>query len=75
MSIYFKYKSAVAKLITLQKLNWRVKINFHYTDEVGRNCHFPVPGWNCMTHRQALQSFPDKNQVSLHKEIIQHTFF
>jgi hypothetical protein len=25
------------------------------------------PGWNCMTHRQALQGFPDMSQISLHK--------
>jgi hypothetical protein len=37
------------------------------TDKVERNCHFPAPGWNCMTHRQALQDFPDTSQVSLHK--------
>jgi hypothetical protein len=38
-----------------------------FTDQVERNCHFPAPGWNCMTHRQALQGFPDTSQVSLHK--------
>jgi hypothetical protein len=36
-------------------------------DKVQRNCHFPVPGWNCMIRRQAIQGFPDTNQVSLHK--------
>jgi hypothetical protein len=37
------------------------------TDKVKHNCHFPAPGRNCMTHRQALQDFPDTSQVSLHK--------
>jgi hypothetical protein len=37
------------------------------TYKVESNCHFPVPGWNCMAHRQALQGFPDTSQVSLHK--------
>jgi hypothetical protein len=26
-----------------------------------------TPGWNCMTHRQALQDFPGMIQISLHK--------
>jgi hypothetical protein len=30
-------------------------------------CHFAAVGWNCKTHRQALQGFPDTSQVSLHK--------
>jgi hypothetical protein len=38
-----------------------------FTDKVERNCHFSAPGWNCVTHRQALQGFPDTSQVSLHK--------
>jgi hypothetical protein len=33
------------------------------TDKVERNCHFLAPGWNYMTHRQALQGFPDTSQV------------
>jgi hypothetical protein len=37
-----------------------------FSDKVESNCHFPAPGWNCMTHRQALQGFPDTSQVSLH---------
>jgi hypothetical protein len=37
-----------------------------FTDKVERNCYFPAPDWNCMTHRQALQGFPDTSQVSLH---------
>jgi hypothetical protein len=28
------------------------------------NCHVPAPGRNCITHRQALQYFPDTSQVS-----------
>jgi hypothetical protein len=36
-----------------------------FTDKVERNCHFPAPGWNCMTHREALQGFADTSQVSL----------
>jgi hypothetical protein len=27
------------------------------------NCHFLAPDWNCMTHRQALQAFPDMSQL------------
>jgi hypothetical protein len=49
-------------------------INFHpdltysaFTDKVERNCHFPVPGRNCITHRQALQGFPDTSHEPLHK--------
>jgi hypothetical protein len=38
-----------------------------FTDKIERNCHFQVPGWNCMTHRQALQGFPETSQVLLHK--------
>jgi hypothetical protein len=37
-----------------------------FTDKFESNCHFPAPGWNCMTHGQALQ-VPDTSQVSLHK--------
>jgi hypothetical protein len=37
--------------------------------EVERNCHFTVPGWNCMTHCQALQDFPGTSQVSLYVTI------
>jgi hypothetical protein len=38
-----------------------------FTDEVERNCHFPASGWNCMTHRQALQGFAnDASQALLH---------
>jgi hypothetical protein len=35
---------------------------------------FPAPGRNCMTHRQALQDFPDTSQVSLHKNKINVLF-
>jgi hypothetical protein len=38
-----------------------------FTDKVERNFHFPAPGWNRMTHRQALHDFPDTIQVPLHK--------
>jgi hypothetical protein len=38
-----------------------------FTDKVERSCHFPAPGWNCMTYRRALQGFPDTIEVSLHK--------
>jgi hypothetical protein len=38
-----------------------------FTDNVERNCHFPPPGWYCMTYLQALQGFPDTSQVSLLK--------
>jgi hypothetical protein len=34
--------------------------------KVERNCHFLASGWNCMTHRQALEGFPDTSQVPLH---------
>jgi hypothetical protein len=34
-----------------------------------RNSHLPVPGLNCMTHRQA-QGFLDSGQVSLHTNSI-----
>jgi hypothetical protein len=33
-----------------------------FTDKVENNCHFTASGWNCMTHRQASQCFPDKSQ-------------
>jgi hypothetical protein len=36
-----------------------------FTDKVERNSHFPAP--DCVTHRQALQGFPDMSQVALHK--------
>jgi hypothetical protein len=29
-----------------------------FTDKVERNCRFPAPGWNCIIHRQVLQSLP-----------------
>jgi hypothetical protein len=38
-----------------------------FTNKAEINCHFPAPGWNCLTHRQALQGFSDTSQVSLHK--------
>jgi hypothetical protein len=38
-----------------------------FTDKVERKYHFPAPGWNCMTHRQVPQGFPDTSQVTLHK--------
>jgi hypothetical protein len=38
-----------------------------FTEKIERNCHFWVPGKNCMTHRQALQGFPCTSQVPLHK--------
>jgi hypothetical protein len=38
-----------------------------FTDKQERNCLFPAPGRNCITHRQAIQDFPDTSQVSLHK--------
>jgi hypothetical protein len=41
--------------------------NAAVTDKVECNCHFLDPGWNCMTHHQVLQSFPDTNEVLLHK--------
>jgi hypothetical protein len=34
---------------------------------VAHNCYFQASGRNCMTHRQALQVFPDTNQASLYK--------
>jgi hypothetical protein len=39
------------------------------TDKVERNCYFPAPGYNCMTHRQALQGFvfPNTSQEKLYK--------
>jgi hypothetical protein len=37
-----------------------------FTDKVERNCHFPAPGRNCMTHSQALQDSPDTSQALLH---------
>jgi hypothetical protein len=33
------------------------------------NSHIPAPGRNCMTHRQALQDFPDTSQAWLIKTI------
>lgn len=39
-----------------------------FNDKVERKCHFPVPGWNCKTHRQALQVIP--NTILLHKDNI-----
>jgi hypothetical protein len=45
-------------------LKYRLYSEFTYIPE--RNCHFPVPGRNCMTHRQALQDFLDTSQVSFH---------
>jgi hypothetical protein len=47
--------------------NILVKLYSAFTDKVECDCHFPAPGWNCMTHRQALQGFPDMSQVLLHK--------
>jgi hypothetical protein len=38
-----------------------------FTNKAERNCHFSAPGRKYMTHRQALQGFPDTSQVSLHK--------
>jgi hypothetical protein len=35
-------------------------------DKSERNCHFPAPGRNCMTHRQVLRDIPDTSRVSLH---------
>jgi hypothetical protein len=35
------------------------------TDKLERNCHFPAPGWNCMTHRQPLQGYPRMSQALL----------
>jgi hypothetical protein len=46
-----------------------------YTEKVERNCHFPAPGWNCMTYRQVLQGFPDIIQASLHKKTIKLVHF
>jgi hypothetical protein len=37
--------------------------NSEFTDKVERNCHFLAPCWNSMTHRQALQGFPDTSNV------------
>jgi hypothetical protein len=39
-----------------------------FADIVTCNCLLSAPGRNCMTHRQALQDFPDMSQVSLHKK-------
>jgi hypothetical protein len=52
----------------LEKITWRevsqsVLIS-KFNDTPERNCHFPATVWNCMTHRQALQGFPDTSQVS-----------
>jgi hypothetical protein len=38
-----------------------------FTDKAVRICHFPSPGWNCMTHRQAVQIFPEKRTGSPYK--------
>jgi hypothetical protein len=38
-----------------------------YDDKLQRSCHLPAPGRNYMTHRQALQYFPDKSHESLDK--------
>jgi hypothetical protein len=38
-----------------------------FTDKFKRNCHFPTPDWNCITHYQVLQGFPDTSQVLLNK--------
>jgi hypothetical protein len=38
-----------------------------FTDEVECNRHFLALGWNCITHYQVLQGFPDTSQVLLHK--------
>jgi hypothetical protein len=38
-----------------------------FTGEVERNRHLSARGWNCMTHRQALQGVPDTSQVLLYK--------
>jgi hypothetical protein len=55
-----------------QTTNWVLYSVF--TDKPERTCHFPAPGRNCMTHRQALQDFPDTSQVSLHKNKINLPF-
>lgn len=47
--------------------SWSKKKYNAFADKVERNCHFPGPGWNWMTHRQVLQGFPDACQLSLHK--------
>jgi hypothetical protein len=33
-----------------------------FTDKVECNSHFTAAGWNCMTHHQVLQCFPDMSQ-------------
>jgi hypothetical protein len=37
------------------------------TDKFERKCHLPSPGWNCMTHRQALEGFVDASQILVYK--------
>jgi hypothetical protein len=49
------------------RLGWQQLSTVRSLITVERNCHFTVPGWNCMTHSQALQRFPHMSQVSLHK--------
>jgi hypothetical protein len=39
-----------------------------FADKVERNCQLPVPGWNCMTHRQALQGFLDSRSFCKNKK-------
>jgi hypothetical protein len=34
-----------------------------FTAKGERNCHFPAPGWNCMTHRQALHK---NNKINIY---------
>jgi hypothetical protein len=40
-----------------------------FTDETEGNCHFPTPGWNCMTHQQALWDFAVRLMYSFVKTI------
>jgi hypothetical protein len=44
-----------------------------FVDIVTRNCHFPAPSRNCMTHPQVRQDFPDMSHVPLHKKTIKQT--
>jgi hypothetical protein len=44
-----------------------MRIYSAFTDKVESYCHFPAPGFNCLTHRWVLQGYPDTSQVSLHK--------
>jgi hypothetical protein len=37
------------------------------TDKSEGNYHFLASGWNCMTHRQAVQNFTDASRASLNK--------